>query len=109
VTDDTDTWQMDARTRLRVLSANLETLAGLATTLASESEQPRSREFDALSTALREEALVIQDALQSGTTREQEETFDMALHNLVQIREETAPQVLSALDERADGSLETFE
>jgi hypothetical protein len=109
VTDDTDTWQMDVRTRLSVLSANLETLAGLATTLAEESEHPRSREFDTLATALREEALVIQDALQSGTTREQEETFEMALDNLVQLREETPQQVLSAVDEAAEGSLETFE
>lgn len=109
MTDDTDTWQMDARTRLSVLSANLETLAGLATTLADEAEHPRSREFDALATAFREESLVIQDALQSGTTSEQEETFRMALDNLVQLREETSPRVLSALDERAEGSLETFE
>jgi hypothetical protein len=109
VTDDTDTWQMDVRTRLSVLSANLETLAGLATALANESEHPRTREFDALATSLREEALVIQDALQSGTTTEQEETFEMALDNLVRLREETSPQVLSAIDERAEGSLETFE
>lgn len=109
MTDDTDTWHMDVRTRLSVLSANLETLAALAATLANESGHPRSREFDTLSTALREEALVIQDALQSGTTAEQEETFEMALHNLVELREETPRQVLSALDERAEGSLETFE
>jgi hypothetical protein len=109
VTDDTDTWQMDVRTRLRVLSANLETLTESATTLANESEHPRAREFDTLATALREEALVIQDALESGTTREQEETFDMALDNLVRLREETAPQVLAAVDERVADSLETFE
>lgn len=109
MTDDTDTWHMDVRTRLSVLSANLETLAALATTLASESEHPRSRDFDALATTLSEEALVIQDALQSGTTYEQEETFDVALHNLVVLREKTPDPVLAALDERASGALETFE
>lgn len=109
MSDDTDTWQMDVRTRLSVLSANLETLARLATTLAGESEHPHSREFDALATALREESLVIQDVLQSGTTREQEETFHMALDNLVRLREDTPSSILSALDERAVGSLETFE
>lgn len=109
MTDDTDTWHMDVRTRLSVLSANLETLAGLAAELASETSHPRSREFDALATAFREEALVIQDALQSATTTEQEETFEMALHNLVELREETPDRVLSAVDERAEGALETFE
>ncbi|SDN18688.1 hypothetical protein SAMN04487949_3592 [Halogranum gelatinilyticum] len=109
MTDDTDTWHTDARTRLSVLSANLETLAALAAELASEAAHPRSREFDALATALREEALVIQDALQSATTAEQEETFEMALRNLVELREETPDRVLSAVDERAEGSLETFE
>lgn len=100
---------MDVRARLGVLSANFETLAAHATTLASESDHPHSREFDALATSLREEELVIQDALQSGTTAEQEETFRVALENIVQLRESTSSQILSTLDERAAGSLETFE
>lgn len=109
MTDDTDTWQMDARTRLRVLSANLETLAVLAASLANEAGHPQSREFDALATDFGEEALVIQDVLQSGTPREQEETFHMALDNLVRLREEASAGVLAALDDRAEGALETFE
>lgn len=109
MTDDTDTWNMDVRARLSVLSANLETLAAHATALADESDHPHSREFDVLAESLREEELVIQDALQSGTTAEQEETFRVVLDNVIRLRKSTSSRILSELDERADGTLETFE
>lgn len=109
MTDDTDTWQTDAETRLEVLASNIETLAAIAGSLADEYDGARRREYEDLADALREEALAAQDVLATGASEEFEETFEMVLHNLIQLKASTSRPVVEELDSRAAGRLGTFE
>ncbi|WP_129115452.1 hypothetical protein [Halegenticoccus tardaugens] len=104
----TDDRELPVRTRLKILRSNVETLSSIATAVAEHTDPPRARHYADAADAFRDEALAIDDALQSGTEAEQEEAFRLAIDNLVEFKSSLPPSVVRELDERAIGRLDTF-